>query len=227
MARALAAIPFSLAIPRQVRLLPPLAAALALSLGFFWLMYSVTHVAGYHADKGEPLQTIDFVRLKRDTEVETLERRKPPPPPPKEPPPPARMKVASSEAQQQQAPTPFAMPNLDLTTSVGGGPIVGEMGSGGPALAGLFDGDIIPLQRLPPQYPRDAARNRITGWVNLEVQVNADGSVRTARVVDAKPKGLFEASAIAAVLKWKFKPRVVNGQPVAQRGIQKIEFNLE
>ena len=110
---------------------------------------------------------------------------------------------------------------------MGGGPFIGEMGQGGGvALAGLFDGDIIPLQRLPPQYPRDAARNRIQGWVQLEVQVNADGSVRGARVMDAKPKGLFEASAVAAVLKWKFKPRAVNGQPVAQRGMQKIEFNL-
>jgi periplasmic protein TonB len=227
MAKANALPAFSFPFSSQLRLLPPLALSLAFSLGFFWLMYGVTNIAGQIAGKSEALQTIDFVRLKRDSEIETLERRKPPPPPPKEPPPPARMKVASSETQQQQAPTPFAMPNLDLTTSVGGGPFIGEMGSGGAALAGLFDGDIIPLQRLPPQYPRDAARNRITGWVQLEVQVNADGSVRGARVVDAKPKGLFEASAVAAVLKWKFKPRVINGQPVAQRGMQKIEFNLQ
>jgi periplasmic protein TonB len=213
--------------PSQFRVLIPPALAFVLSLGFFWLMYGVTHVAGQLADKGEVLPTIDFVRLKRDTEIEMLERRKPPPPPPQEPPPPARMKVAATEAEQQQAPAPFAMPNLDLGTSVGGGPFIGEMGQGGGvALTGLFDGDIIPLQRLPPQYPRDAARNRIQGWVQLEVQVNADGTVRGARVMDAKPKGLFEASAVAAVLKWKFKPRMVNGQPVAQRGMQKIEFNL-
>jgi protein TonB len=94
-------------------------------------------------------------------------------------------------------------------------------------MAGLFDGDIIPLQQIAPQYPRDAARAHITGWVQLEVMVNADGSVRSARVVDAKPKGLFDSSAVSAVLKWKFKPQVMNGQPVAQRGMQKIEFTLE
>jgi protein TonB len=208
-------------------MLPATGVALALSLALFGLMYAVIRAGHAHLERKDALPTIDFVRLKRDTEIETLQRRKPPPPPPKEPPPPARMKVASADAQQQQAPAPFAMPNLDLTTSVGGGPFIGEMGQGGGvALAGLFDGDIIPLQRLPPQYPRDAARNRIQGWVQLEVQVNADGTVRGARVTDAKPKGLFEASAVAAVLKWKFKPRMVNGQPVAQRGMQKIEFNL-
>jgi protein TonB len=98
------------------------------------------------------------------------------------------------------------------------------MGSGGGN--GLFDGDIIPLQRIPPQYPRDAARNNITGWVQLEVLVNPDGTVRSARVLDSKPKGLFEAAAVQAVLRWKFKPKVVNGLPVQQKGSQKIEFNL-
>jgi protein TonB len=90
----------------------------------------------------------------------------------------------------------------------------------------MFDGDILPLQRIPPQYPRDAARTGVTGWVQLEVLVNADGSVRSARVVDAQPRGVFEAAAIAAVLRWKFKPKVLDGKPVEQRGSQKIEFSL-
>jgi protein TonB len=105
-----------------------------------------------------------------------------------------------------------------------GGSFQGQMGSAG--AGGMFDGDIIPLQRIPPQDPRDAARNGITGWVQLEVLVNADGTVRSARVLESKPKGLFEAAAVQAVLRWKFKPKVVNGQPVQQKGAQRIEFNL-
>jgi len=31
---------------------------------------------------------------------------------------------------------------------------------------------------------------------------------------------------VQAVMRWKFKPKVVNGQPVPQKGSQKIEFNL-
>ncbi|MEJ0040320.1 MAG: energy transducer TonB [Gammaproteobacteria bacterium] len=211
----------------QFRILPTFGAGAAFTIAIFWLLYSVIHATGHGVDKSELLPTIDFVRLKRDSQVETLERRKPPPPPPEVPPPPAKMKIASTETTQQQAPTPFAMPNLGLSASVGGGPFVGSMGGGGaPSIGGMFDGDIIPLQRISPQYPRDAARARITGWVQLEVLVNADGSVRSARVLEAQPKGLFEAAAVAAVLKWKFKPKVVNGQSVAQRGAQRIEFNL-
>jgi protein TonB len=90
----------------------------------------------------------------------------------------------------------------------------------------MFDGDLMPLQRIPPQYPSDARRARITGWVVLEVTVNADGSVRGVKVTDSKPKGLFEAAAAQAVLRWKFKPKVKDGKPIEQKGSQKIDFNL-
>jgi periplasmic protein TonB len=37
---------------------------------------------------------------------------------------------------------------------------------------------------------------------------------------------MFEAAAVQAVMRWKFKPKIKDGQPVEQRGAQKIEFNL-
>lgn len=206
---------------------PALALALLLSLGLFWLMHSFIGGEGHSVGAVEALPSIDFVRLRRDTQTETLERRKPPPPPPEPPPPMQRMHIATEAAQSSATPAPMAIPNLGISTSVGGGPFIGELGgAAAPDMSGLFDGDIIPLQRIAPQYPRDAARARINGWVQLEVLVNADGSVRSAKVLEAQPKGLFEANAVAAVLRWKFKPKVVNGTPVAQRGSQRIEFNI-
>lgn len=210
-------------------LLPSMALSTVLALVLFWLMYTVISVTGHGVAKTDTLQTIDFVRLKRDTQIETLSRRKPPPPPPEQPPPPQKMQIATADAVPQSAsPVPMEMPSLGLSANVSGGPFIGEMGAGGaaPAMNNLFDGDIIPLQRIQPQYPRDAARAGITGFVQLEVLVNADGTVRSAKVIEAKPKGLFEAAAVAAVMRWKFKPKVVNGQPVPQKGAQKIEFNL-
>jgi periplasmic protein TonB len=208
--------------------LPAFGAAAVVSLALFWLMYAVISVTGHGVDKKETLQTIDFVRLKRDTQVETLARRKPPPPPPEQPPPPQKMHIATEAATQTAAPVPMEMPSLGLSANISGGPFVGGMGGGvaAPMNSGLFDGDIIPLQRIAPQYPREAARAGITGFVELEVLVNADGTVRSAKVLNAKPKGLFDAAAVAAVMRWKFKPKVVNGAPVAQRGAQTIEFNL-
>lgn len=197
-----------------------LGSALLFSLALFALLYSAIHAGSFSTEKSEVLQTIDFVRLKRDSEVETLSRRKPPPPP-AQPPPPAKMRVAANAVEHGM--TGMEIPTLNLSASVTGGPIGGQMGAGS---AAMFDGDLLPLQRIPPSYPRDAARGGITGWVQLEVLVNADGSVRSAKVVDAKPRGIFEASAVQAVMRWKFKPKIENGKPVEQRGAQKIEFNL-
>jgi protein TonB len=202
------------------RMLPAVVGAIIFSLLLFCLLYSAIHVGKFVADKSEALQTIDFVRLKRDSETETLQRRKPPPPP-APPPPPSKMKVVAEATSQGM--TGMAIPTLDLSASVTGGPMAGAMGKGG---AAMFDGDLLPLQRIPPQYPRDAARAGVTGWVQLEVTVNADGSVRGAKVTDAKPKGIFEAAAVQAVMRWKFKPKIQDGKPVEQKGAQKIEFNL-
>lgn len=201
-------------------MLPAVGFSLLFSAALFGLLYSLIRIGHHVLEKPEALQTIDFVRLKRDSEVETLARRKPPPPP-VQPPPPAKMRVAT-EAVAQEGLGGLAIPNLNLSATVGGGPIAGKMGGG----AAMFDGDLFPLQRIPPQYPRDAARANITGWVVVEVLVNADGTVRSARVTDAKPKGLFEAAAVQAILRWKFKPKVLNGVPVEQKGSQKIDFNL-
>jgi len=202
---------------------PMLAAAVLsvlFSLVLFALLYSAIHAGKFVAEKSEVLQTIDFVRLKRDSEVETLSRRKPPPPP-AQPPPPAKMRVASAAVQQNMG--GMEIPSLNLSASVTGGPLGGQMGKG---VTGMFDGDLMPLQRIVPTYPADARRAGVTGWVQLEILVNADGSVRNAKVTDAKPRGLFEAAAVTAVLRWKFKPKIVDGKPVEQRGSQKIEFNL-
>src|SRR5690348_2669824 len=168
------------------RAVPIFIVALGCATALFSLMYAVVNVSGHGLKKAETLQAVDFVRLRRDSQVESLERHKPPPPPPKPPPPPSKMHVETASAQGAGA-GGFAMPNVNLNANVGGGAFLGQMGGGGGA--GLFDGDIIPLQRIPPQYPRDAARNGITGWVQLEVLVNPDGSVRNARVLEAKPKG--------------------------------------
>jgi protein TonB len=203
------------------RMLPAVGIAICFSLVLFGLLYSAIHVGKFVADKSEALQTIDFVRLRRDSETETLQRRKPPPPP-APPPPPSKMKVVAEASSQ--AMTGMAIPTMDLSASVTGGPMAGAMGKGGGAA--MFDGDLLPLQRIPPQYPRDAARAGVTGWVQLEVTVNADGSVRGAKVTDAKPKGIFEAAAVQAVMRWKFKPKIQDGKPVEQKGSQKIEFNL-
>ncbi|HUR40725.1 MAG TPA: energy transducer TonB [Verrucomicrobiae bacterium] len=199
---------------------PTLYAAL-FTFGIFWTMHLLIEGGKYLAGENENLATVDFVRLKKEADLETRERKKPPKPePPKQPPPP-KMKIDTPPPDAP--PTPFQMPKLNLPTNISGGPFLGAYVGGD--LSGYSE--LIPLMRINPQYPRQALRDGISGWVDFEVIVNADGTVKSARPVKAQPRGVFETAAMQAILKWKFKPKVVDGKGVEQKAIQRIDFNLE
>ncbi len=65
-----------------------------------------------------------------------------------------------------------------------------------------------------PVYPAQALRNGTKGWVELAFTVTSNGSVRDIEIVAAEPRGVFDSAASDAVAAWRFRPRVVNGQPV-------------
>jgi protein TonB len=78
-----------------------------------------------------------------------------------------------------------------------------------------------------PVYPRNALRTHTSGWVELEFTITATGTVRDIEVVDAEPTGVFEHAASDALAAWRFKPRTVNGQPVAQRSTITMRFDVD
>jgi protein TonB len=88
------------------------------------------------------------------------------------------------------------------------------------------EGEAIPIVRIQPVYPRDAQMKGQSGWVTVEFTITPDGSVRDPRVLDAEPARVFNREALRAILKWKFKPRVVDGVAVDRLATQTIEFNL-
>jgi protein TonB len=64
--------------------------------------------------------------------------------------------------------------------------------------------------------------------VILEFIVTKTGAVADPVVIEAKPPGMFDRAAINAALKFKYKPKVVNGEPIDVAGVQnKITFELE
>ena len=85
----------------------------------------------------------------------------------------------------------------------------------------------MPIVRITPQYPREALLHGIEGWVRVEFTINPDGSVRDPIVVNSQPARIFDRPAIQAVLRWKFKPRFVDGEAIARRAVQVIDFRLE
>jgi len=82
------------------------------------------------------------------------------------------------------------------------------------------------LKSTPPDYPPEAARRREEGWVEVEFTVQPDGSVADATVVNSQPARVFNSSALRAVQRWTFKPRLENGKAVPEKVRRRIEFKL-
>jgi protein TonB len=74
--------------------------------------------------------------------------------------------------------------------------------------------ELRPISLPAPSYPREAERRRRSGSVEVEFTVGTDGSVTSARVVQASPPRVFDREALSAVNRWRFQPV---GSPVTTR----------
>jgi protein TonB len=198
------------------------------TLGLFYLMQYLIQGADSALTDDKIGNLVDFVRVKQDQQLETKQRKPKKPPPPDEPPPdvpPQNFNVAVDSAG-------FNMSNVDLSVSV-------DVGGGG---FGISDGEYLPIVKVQPQYPRRALSRGLAGYVIVEFTVTAQGTVKDAYVVENcghipnarsiedcsdKPNSVFDSSAVKAALKFKYKPKVIDGNPVETTGVQnKITFEL-
>jgi protein TonB len=80
------------------------------------------------------------------------------------------------------------------------------------------------IHDVPPQYPREAGRERIEGTVVLMAVIGKDGSVLDLKVESGLP--LLAQAAIEAVKQWRYKPYLSNGEPVEIDSRITINFTL-
>jgi periplasmic protein TonB len=93
---------------------------------------------------------------------------------------------------------------------------------------GSGDGEYLPIVKVAPNYPRRAAAKGIEGYVVVEFTVTSLGTVADPVVVESDPADIFDREALAAVKKFKYKPKVENGKPVDVKGVRNIiRFELE
>ena len=91
---------------------------------------------------------------------------------------------------------------------------------GAPALA-QSDRDVIPLVRIAPDYPPGASAQGLEGHVILEFTITAEGTTQDIRVVESSAP-IFEAPAVAAVGRWRYSPRMVDGAGVERPGVKTV-----
>lgn len=81
-----------------------------------------------------------------------------------------------------------------------------------------------PLHREAPRYPDDARRAGVSGTVLIQALVDRDGRVRDIRVTHSIP--VLDAAAKTAVSRWRFKPAMSQGEPVAVWVAVPVKFSL-
>jgi len=98
---------------------------------------------------------------------------------------------------------------------------------GGPGGMNIAEGDYLPIVRVAPVYPARALSRGLEGYVDLSFTVTTAGTVRDPIIIFST-SSLFERAATRAVLKFKYKPRVVDGIPVDVSGVKtRITFLIE
>ena len=187
------------------------------TFGLFWVMQALISMEGSGLGEKGPRYNIDFVRLKRDETIQEKKRKIPEKTPPKEQPPPPPMDLSRNLRPDQN------VDGMDVGIDLGL-----EMDSGAGFVAAQGDSDIVPVVRVDAQYPMRAAERGIEGWVELEFTISAQGTVKDARVLRSKPKGVFDRASLRAVRKWKYNPKIQDGVAVERPGeTVRLTFDLE
>lgn len=105
-----------------------------------------------------------------------------------------------------------------------GGTPGGVPGGTGVAPVTDYDRPPRPVHMTQPVYPQDAFVKKVEGTVEVEIVIDAGGTVVEARVVRSVP--LLDSAALATVREWRFLPALRRGQPVAARAFAPITFRI-
>jgi periplasmic protein TonB len=80
------------------------------------------------------------------------------------------------------------------------------------------------LRKIQPNYPPLARQARIQGSVLLQAEISKDGSIQNLRLISGHP--MLAPAAIEAVKQWKYKPYILNGEPVEVETQITVNFTL-
>ncbi|MGI9273185.1 MAG: energy transducer TonB [Woeseiaceae bacterium] len=185
------------------------------TLSLLFVMHLLILYGEDAVQKERTRHNLEFVRVKRNESLNTEDFTPEKPPKPPETPP--------------ETP-PQDMDNVDPNTptiNIAAPTVNTDANIGGPGGMNIAEGDYLPIVRVAPVYPARALSRGLEGHVDLSFTVTQTGTVINPIVVFST-SSLFERAATRAVLKFKYKPRVVDGVPVDVPGVKtRITFKIE
>jgi protein TonB len=200
-----------------VRLVIGVVFGVVITAALFWTMQYLIETADRDLNEGASGNLVDFVRLKRDESIQRRQLKPKKPPPPDAPPP--------------QPPTP-QLDNLNPNAekiAISAAPVETDIEMSGGFSLGVGEGDYLPIVKVAPIYPQRALSRGIEGYCVVQYVVTKQGTIRDPFVIeDQCTSSLFHRASIQAALKFKYKPRVIDGQAVEVPGVQnKFTYEIE
>jgi protein TonB len=80
------------------------------------------------------------------------------------------------------------------------------------------------IRKVTPNYPQLAKQARIQGAVVLQAEISKDGTIQNLQLISGHP--MLAPAAIEAVKQWRYKPYLLNGEPVAVETQVVVNFSL-
>jgi protein TonB len=183
--------------------------ALAVTLSLFWLMQYLIETADRTLNDSGAGNLVDFVRVKRDESVKQRQKKPEKPPVPDTPPP--------------QPPTP-QLDNLNPNAekvAIKAVPVETDIEMTGGFSLGVGEGDYLPIVKVAPIYPNRALTRGIEGFCVVQYTVTRLGTTINPVVIeDQCTSTLFHRASVNAALKFKYKPRIMDGEAVEVPGVQ-------
>lgn len=200
-----------------VRLVIGIIFGLVVTAALFWTMQYLIETADRELNEGNSGNLVDFVRLKRDESIQRRQLKPKKPPPPDAPPP--------------QPPTP-QLDNLNPNAekiAISAAPVETDIEMTGGFSLGVGEGDYLPIVKVSPIYPQRALSRGVEGYCVVQYTVTRQGTIRDPVVIeDQCTSSLFHRASLQASLKFKYKPRVIDGQAVEVPGVQnKFTYEIE
>ena len=80
------------------------------------------------------------------------------------------------------------------------------------------------IKKVTPNYPQLAKQARIQGTVVLQAEISKEGTIQNLQLISGHP--MLAPAAIEAVKQWRYKPYLLNGEPVAVETQVVVNFSL-
>ena len=203
-----------------MRYLLALAMGVVVTLGIFFLISSLIHQEEQEKRFTINDHQVDFIRKKVSSETRTRARVVPKQPANPDQPPLVPTISTANEDPSKTRDAEFTVPDISSSLKGGAGPYLAARSS-------PKQREAMPIIRVEPQYPPQAIRRGIEGYVTLNYTVTINGSIADIKIISADPPRIFNKAATRALLKWKYKPKVVDGKAVPYNQSTTLDFIIK